>query len=364
VSEIERPPAESETEEAEAETLRMFSWARGGGQGSGQVKAQRASFSDAAGEFATRYGLVLALLVMFAGFSAARPDTFPDKGNVFAILGTQGTLGILSLAVMLPLIAGEFDLSVGATLGFSAILSIWFIGQSHWSVGLTIAVVVLIGLAVGMINAFFVVVIGLSAFIATLGTATILGGLALYVSGGQVLFSGLPTSFTNLGQWKVGGLPVPFLYFLGLVVVVWYLLEHTPFGRLLTAVGLGRSPAKLAGVRVRLLITVSFLLAGGLAAVAGVIQAAQLASASPTGGPDALLPAFAGAFLGATTIKRGQFNAWGTFVGVYFLAIGISGLQQLGLPYWFSPVFNGLALLIAVSGTALLARRRRVGDED
>jgi ribose transport system permease protein len=114
---------------------------------------------------------------------------------------------------------------------------------------------------------------------------------------------------------------------------------------------------------VRVLISISFMLAGVLAALAGVIQAAQLASASPTGGPDALLPAFAGAFLGATTVRRGQFNAWGTFVGVYFLAIGISGLQQLGLPFWFTPVFNGAALLVAVSGTSLLARRRRVGDE-
>jgi ribose transport system permease protein len=328
-----------------------------------ELRPERRGRLEAAGEISTRFGLVLATLAMFGAFAAALPDTFPTRDNVFAILGTQGTLGILALAVMLPLIGGEFDLSVGNVLGFSALLSIWLVGKGGISVPLAIVIVVAIGLLVGLLNSFFVVVIGLSAFIATLGTATVLGGLALYVSGGQVLFQGLPQGFIDVGQSDVGGLPVPFLYFLGLAVLIWYLIEHTPFGRLLTAVGLGRPAARLAGVRIRGLITVSFVLSAVLASLAGVIQAAQLASASPTGGPDALLPAFAAAFLGATTVKRGQFNAWGTFVGVYFLAIGIAGLQQLGLPFWFSPVFNGTALLVAVSATFILARRSRLAEE-
>jgi ribose transport system permease protein len=91
-----------------------------------------------------------------------------------------------------------------------------------------------------------------------------------------------------------------------------------------------------------------------------LIEGSRLASATPTEGPDFLLPAFAAAFLGATTIRRGQFNVWGTLVGVFFLAIGIVGLQQLGAPFWLTPLFNGSALLVAVSLTYISARRREL----
>jgi ribose transport system permease protein len=319
--------------------------------------------SSRAYEFGTRWGLVILTLLIFAGFAILLPDTFPTKRNVFAILGSQATLGILALAVMIPLVAGQFDLSVGNILGFSAVFSVWAVGQQGMDATLAIVLTIAIGITVGFVNAFFVVIVGLSAFIATLGTATILGGLALLISGGRVLFGGLSPDFVAVGQTKIGGLPMPFLYLLALVALTWYLLEYTPLGRLLTAVGLGGPAARLAGIRTRGLVTLSFVLAGGLAAIAGVVQGSRLASATATAGPEFLLPAFAGAFLGATTVKRGQFNAWGTFVGVFFLAIGINGLQQLGAPFYASPLFNGSALLIAVSLTFVLARRTQEADQ-
>jgi ribose transport system permease protein len=309
-------------------------------------------------DIASRFGLVIGTLALFGAFSLAIPDTFPTSQNINAILGTQAILGLLALAVMVPLIAGEFDLSLGALMGFSALLVIHLLEKGVPPVA-AILICLCVGFAVGLVNAFFVVIVGLTSFIATLGSSTILGGLALYVSGGKVLFEGIPASFLEIGQSTVFGVPIVFVYLVGLTILLWYLLEHTPFGRLLTAVGFSKPAARLAGLRIRLLTTSSFVVAGTIAALAGVLQASQFATASPTGGPDALLPAFAGAFLGATTVRRGQFNAWGTLVGIYFLAIGIAGLQQAGAPFWVSPVFNGTALLVAVSATYLVGRQRR-----
>lgn len=318
--------------------------------------------AEKSGESAGRFGLLMLTVIMFGGFALALPASFPTQSNAFNILGTQATLGILALAVMIPLIAGQFDLSVGNALGFSALFSVTLVGEHGLGVVETFLAASVLGIAIGAINAFFVVAIGLSAFIATLGTATVLGGLSLYISGGRPLFEGLTSEFIRVGQGDIGGLPLPFVYFLAITVVLWYMLEYTPLGRLLAAVGLGRSAARLVGIRVRGFVALAFIISGALSALAGVVYASQLGSASPSAGPDLLLPAFAAAFLGATTIKPGQFNAWGTFIGLYFLAIGIVGLQQLGLPFWFTPVFNGIALLVAVSATAILARRHERSD--
>jgi ribose transport system permease protein len=248
----------------------------------------------------------------------------------------------------------------GPRLHTAILFEIYETRYQHVSLPLVILAVFSLGIAVGFVNAFFVVVVRLSAFIATLGTARVLSGIAPYVRGGRILFRDLPASFVWIGGVGPGGIPRPAIYLLGVGILLWYLLEHTPFSRFLTAVGLGRQAARLAGVCIRGLIASSFLVSGLLASLAGLIEGSRLASATPTEGPDFLLPAFAAAFLGATTIRRGQFNVWGTLVGVFFLAIGIVGLQQLGAPFWLTPLFNGSALLVAVSLTYISARRREL----
>jgi ribose transport system permease protein len=133
-------------------------------------------------------------------------------------------------------------------------------------------------------------------------------------------------------------------------------LEHTPFGRYLYATGSGRDAARLAGVRTEVLLAIAFVLSGLVSGLAGVMQTTVLGSANPDVGAQFLLPAFAAGFLGATAIKPGRFNVPGTILALFVLAIGIAGLSQLGAPLWVSPVFNGLALILAV---ALAVRRRR-----
>jgi ribose transport system permease protein len=142
-------------------------------------------------------------------------------------------------------------------------------------------------------------------------------------------------------------------------VGLYYVLEKTPFGRYLRATGMGRDAARLSGVRVDRYLAASFIAAGILAAVAGALVASRGGTASPALGPEFLLPAYAAAFLGATTIKPGYFNVWGTVIGVVLLAVGSNGLTLMGAQTWVTNIFNGVALMIAVSASVLVGRRRR-----
>ena len=121
---------------------------------------------------------------------------------------------------------------------------------------------------------------------------------------------------------------------------------------------MGREAARLSGIATRRHLASAFIAAGLMAGLAGTLQTARFGSAPSSVGPDFLLPAYAAAFLGATSIRRGMFNVWGTVVGVILLAVGINGLSLAGAPPWVPPVFNGSALIVAVSAAVIVARRR------
>jgi ribose transport system permease protein len=302
-----------------------------------------------------KYAVVLVLVAMIVVFSLLRPDTFFTSGNFTTIANSQAVLLILALALILPLSVGEFDLSVASGLGFGAVLTGYFNGEQHWSIVLTIVTVLVIGAVTGLVNGFFVVHLGVNAFIVTLGTGTLLTGLTIWVSGGQIL-SNISPGLTNVVTTTFGGLAMPVYLALGLVIVLWYVYEYTPLGRYLTFVGLGPEVARLAGLPVRQLRVSAFAVAGLMAAGCGVLAVGLLGSADPSASDAYLLPAYAGAFLGTTVIKPGRFNAWGTVVALALLVVGVTGLQLLGAAGWVEQVFNGTALVLAVTFARLVSR--------
>lgn len=308
------------------------------------------------GRIMTNGGVVVFLLALIVAFGIALPDTFPTTANLQTILGSQAVPTLLALAVVIPLVAGEFDLSVGGTLGVSAVFTA-YASSKGLAVPVVFLLAILIGCGVGVINGFLVTKIGVSAFIATLGMGTVLTGGNLLMSGGNVLFEGIPTSLTEIAGREVLGLPIVVFYAALLAFVLWYVLEWTPMGRYLRATGSGREAARLTGVRTDKWLFLSFVIAGAIAALAGFMQTSRVGSAPPDVGPNFLLPAYAAAFLGATTIHAGRFNVWGTVVGVLVLAVGITGLNLAGAAFWVPPVFNGVALIVAVSVAVIVARR-------
>lgn len=320
------------------------------------------------GALMKNYGIVVFLVLMIAVFSLLLPDTFASTGNARQILADQAVPGILALAVILPLTAGEFDLSVGANLGICTITGIVLAGAGLPLLVVLVATVAL-GTLIGAINAFMVIVVGVNAFIATLAMSTVLAGLNLLLTG-STLITHSSESFGALTNTRLpGGLQVVILYFALAALALWFVLERTPFGRYLRATGMGRDAAELSGVRTRRYLAAAFIGAGLLAGTAGTLQASRAGNATPDLGPEFLLPAYAAAFLGATAIRAGYFNVWGTVVGVYLLAVGANGLIILGAQTWVTHVFNGVALLVAVSAATLVQRRktragRRPAPED
>lgn len=305
--------------------------------------------------FLGRYAIVLALVATVVLFSALRPDTFFTTGNFKTIVVTQSVLVVLALGVTIPLAAGEFDLSVPAVLGFTASLLAHLTAEAGWSPAPALLVCLLVALAVGLANAIFVVHFGVNSFITTLGSGTFVTGIAT-ASVGATTIGGLPKALTDPARTQLLGLDLPVFYALAIAIVLWFVLEHTPPGRYLFFTGEGREAARLAGVRVNRIRFVSFVSSALLAWFAGFILVGQTGAANTTFGGPFLLPAFAAGFLGATTIKPGRYNVWGTVIAVLLLASGTTGLQLLGAADWVTDVFNGAALVLAVTLARLVSR--------
>jgi ribose transport system permease protein len=307
-------------------------------------------------DIVSRLGVVIALALMIVAFSIALPHTFATSGNLQTIVNSSGVVMLLALAATIPLRAGDFDLSIAGTMVVSAAV-VTQLGAhgTPWILAVVIALVV--GLAVGAVNAFLIVGLGLNGFIATLGTLTALEGLGQLVSGGAVL-TDVSQHLVNATTYDLGGIQSLAWLTLLIAVVLWYVFDRTPAGRYLLFVGGNPQSAKLAGLSVTRIRAAAFLSCGLLAALAGVLFAGSIGSVDTTVAGQYLLQPYAAAFLGATTIAVGRFNALGTVVGLYLLDVGIAGLQLFGANQWVTDFFNGLALIAAIAFARLAARRR------
>jgi ribose transport system permease protein len=306
----------------------------------------------------SRWGLLLVFLVVFGAFSAWLPNKFATSGNLQDILTSQPPGIFIALAAMLVLVVGEFDLSIGATLGISQYLVLKFV--THYGLSWPVAVVaaLAVGAFIGSVNAIAVVALEINSFIATIGVATILEGLVQWISSGnQPIYSGAPHEFVTLARTKAL-VVLPVYYALVAAVLLWVLLEFTVIGRQMRATGANRAAARLSGIHTGRARVTAFVLAGLLSAFGGILVTAQVGAADATSGPSYLLPAYAAAFLGATAIRPGFFNVWGTLIAIFLVAIGITGLQLEGAEPWITPVFNGGVLMLAVAVSNFAAAQR------
>jgi len=307
------------------------------------------------GVFAYRWGLLVAWAIVIVVFGILKPDTFLTSANFSTIFGSQAVLVMLSIALLIPLTTGEYDLSVAGTLGIGLIFTQWLTAEHGWALAMAVAAALGTGALIGLVNAFFIIKIGVQSIIVTLGMGTLLTGIGYGITETTVV--GSSTFVSDAVRNDLLGIPLAFYYGLLLTILAWYVYARTPLGRYLYFVGSGRDVARLSGVKVDTLRAGGLVAAGFISALAGVVLAGVLGSSSPSVSSSYLLPAFAAVFLGATAITPGRFNPWGTFVGVYFLITGITGLELLGLVGWIEQVFYGAALIIAVALSRLAAGR-------
>lgn len=311
------------------------------------------------------WGLLLLLVLLILVFSSLLPDTFPTAFTFTSLANSRSIYALAALAVMIPLAANQFDLSVAGTIGLTQILAIGLQTQQGLPWWLACLAVLLIGGVVGAVNAFLVAKVRIHAFIATLGTGSVLLGLLQWYTEGRQVLGTLAPEFTALAA-RIPGTPVPMalVYVIVLAIIMWMIFEHTPFGRFLYVIGDNPRAAELNGINTQKYVAAAFVASGFVSAFTGIILQAQLRVGQSTVGQEFLLPAFAAALLGATTIKPGRVNVWGTVIAVAVLAVTVGGLNQLGAPFFVEPLFNGLMLTLAVGLSVTAARRReRVATE-
>ncbi len=291
-------------------------------------------------------------------FGSIESSTFLTAANFQTIFGSQTVLVVVTLGLLIPLTAGDYDLSVGSVVSLSAMVVALLNVDHGWAIGWAILAGVLSGAAVGLANGALVALLGLDSFVATLGSSAFVAGVVLWISGSRTV-GGVSQDLVNpVIVRQLLGIPLGFYYGFALCLVLWYVLEYTPAGRRLLFVGRGRSVSRLSGVRVERVRLAAFLASGTISGVAGVLYAGTTGGADPSSGATFLLPAFAAAFLGATSIVPGRFNPWGSIVAVYFLVTGITGLQLLGVESFVQQLFYGGALVVALALSRLVDGRQ------
>ena len=300
------------------------------------------------------WGPVFAFVVVVVVFGVLKPDLFLTRDNIFAVLNDNAVLAVLTCGLTVVLLCGEFDLSIASTMTLTGALSAGFVANEGLSTTTSVLVAVAIGAVIGWINGALVVYFRVHALIATLAVGSILQGFTFYYTNGEVIYSGIPNDFIQVGRASVGRITAPIFYMVVVGFVLWAMLKYTPPGRYLHAIGGNRDAARMSGIRVGRYVIVAFVISGLCAAFAGVVQTARNGSAEPTGGASFLLPAFAAAFLGAATLRRGEFHILGTLIGVYLIAAATSGFFIIGAPFYTQDFLSGALLIAATAGSRFL----------
>ena len=293
-------------------------------------------------------------ILLFAGFiivfGLIKPNPFLSE-TTFQITFQQGVVtAIVALAFLVPLIAGIYDLSVGQMMGFSLVIMNWF-NSYHPGVpvGLVAVGAIIVCAIVGLFSGLLIVRFRVNSLIATLGMSELLQALQLRLSNNEQVSAGFPSSFVKAGNGDLLGIPYLTIYLLAIAVVMWFVLEQTPLGRRMMAVGGNRDAAKLVGIKSNRVIWGSLVTSGAVAAVAGVMYTMQVGAYTADIGSQYLFPALAAVFFGASQLSQ-RPNVWGTLLAFFALAFGIQGLTlQFGAgTFWVNPLFQGVALILAV----------------
>lgn len=306
-------------------------------------------------EVVARYGLLMGLALLVLIFGILEPEAFLAVDNLTAAATIAAPLLVLSVGLTVPLAMGEFDLSITSGTQLWAAILMVLISERGMSWGLALPVAVLVGAISGTVIGLIVVRSKVNAFIVTLGVGTVLAGLEFAVAEGQTIYENVPPAYSKLGSEDFLGVPIAVLVALAFTLVIWLLTERTVTGRRMRSIGGNPEAARLCGVRVDVLRTVGFVIAGVSGVFAALLITAQASSYYPNSATALLLPAYAACFLGTTVLRSNIFDVVGTLIGVAFLATIQNGLLIVGVPSWTAQVTQGALLVVAVVASKLVA---------
>lgn len=288
--------------------------------------------------------MILLLMVILLSFMT---DTFLTYRNLINIVRQVTFYAIVGYGAMMTLIGGDFDLSPGSVIGLTSILSTMAITGTERGVGLPLLVAIAVGLAVGFVNGFLIAYCNMPAFIATLGTQTLLRGLALYIANGKPI-SGLSEKFTNIGGGSIGIVPIPVIILIILGVVTWYIMKYTRLGRHIYAIGGNAQAAVVSGVNAKRIKLFTYLYAGVMAAIAGVILTARVASGNAALGETYEMKAITGCVIGGVSLNGGIGSIYGMICGILVVGVLTNGMDLMNVSGYMQKVAEGIIMIVAV----------------
>ncbi len=299
--------------------------------------------------------LVVLTLAVIAGASLAFPASFPTFRNFSALLRNMAMDGVMACGMVVLLVSGMFDLSVGSMLSMAGVLTGWLLTQAHVPAPAAILAGLSIAALGGALNGWIVAKVRVNALIATLGTMQIFRGIAVLVGGPGI--ANLPASFAHWGQAEWLGLQAPIWLMLAVAIVGQFLMAKSRFFRRYYYIGANAKAATLSGIPVDRMVILAFTLMGLLAGLAGIAFASRMATANSTAGDGAELRIITAVILGGASLQGGRGTVWGTLLGVFFISLvnNVMIFARLS-PEWQSIVI-GLVLVLAVAMDRFLSRR-------
>jgi len=293
-------------------------------------------------------GIFIAFFVILAILMILSPNAFAKPANLVNILKQASINGILATGMMFVIISGGIDLSVGSIVALTGVIAATFAHPGEYPLIVPIVLSVVIGAAVGLLNGVSVAYGNIPPFIVTLGTMTIVRGVALIAAKGQPVFN-----VTKLFEGIAGGfvfntIPHLVVYFVVITLVCAFIITRTVFGRRVYAVGGNETAARVSGINVDWIKIAVYTLSGFLAGIAGLLLASRLVSGNPTAGQAYELDAIAAVIIGGVSMAGGAGKWYGTVIGALLIAVIGNGLDILNVSSHFQLIIKGSIIIIAV----------------
>lgn len=344
-----------------------------GAAGAARRAARRSLITD----FIIRYGMLVAigLLMVFFGI---RNDSFLTPNNLMLIARAVSILTIVAIGVTISVSVNGFDVSVGAVTGLAVLLStsLMVIWNVDWLVA--IAVTLVAGVTIGMINSFFILRVRIPDLLATLGMLYLAQGFQLMLTQGQAVFKGMynpwvavqtqttgdiSAPFKQIGQGFIlggdgfSGIPIPVILMLLIAIAAHVFLQYTRWGRMLYAVGGNLEAARLSGIPVQRMRLLAYVLSSLLASIAGIVLASRIGSGAIRAGDPYLMDAVAATFFGFAVLGARRPNVFGTVIGALFVGILLNGLTMMNVQWFFQDFIKGFVLIASLAMSFYLVKR-------
>lgn len=292
------------------------------------------------------YGTLIALAVIIVVFSVLSPAFFTVR-NFINITRQISLLVMISIGATMVMTIDEFDLSIGSMASLGGVMAA-LMAVAGLPLPLCFFLPILISLIIGWVNGWIVARFRVLSFITTLGMSTVLSGIIYRLTGGATVFQNIPRSFSWLGTYKIGDIPLLSVLMVVFVAIFWFVMRHTVLGRRMYAIGGNEETSKIAGINVQLYKNIAFALCSVMACITGMLIASRVGSANTTAGDGYFLTSYAAVFIGCTLSRKGVPNVLGTLVGAAILGILTNGLTMLQMPTYMQDIITGAIIIFAV----------------